>query len=88
MRKLLMALLKVYKAGVSPYLPRACRFFPSCSEYAYMALQEHGLLRGGWFAFKRIGRCHPWGGSGIDLVPEKNRLNICSHHRHERTKEG
>lgn len=88
MRKLLMALLKIYKAGVSPYLPGACRFFPSCSEYAYMALQEHGLLAGGWLALKRIGRCHPWGGSGIDSVPEKNSLNKCSHHGLERTKEG
>lgn len=88
MRKLLMALLKLYKQGISPYLPGACRFFPSCSEYAYMALQEYGLIKGFYLALKRIGRCHPWGGSGIDLVPSKKDKDRCSAHPDERTKEG
>ena len=48
-----------------------CRFTPSCSEYALEALQRHGALAGSWLALKRIGRCHPWGGCGLDPVPER-----------------
>ena len=48
-----------------------CRFEPSCSAYAMEALRVHGAFRGTWLTMKRIGRCHPWGGSGYDPVPEK-----------------
>jgi putative membrane protein insertion efficiency factor len=48
-----------------------CRFTPSCSEYALEALRRHGALAGTWLAIKRIGRCHPWGGCGLDPVPEE-----------------
>lgn len=65
----LRALIRAYQLVLSPWLGARCRFHPSCSAYAGEALQRHGLLRGGWLAAKRIGRCHPWGGSGVDLVP-------------------
>tara|TARA_Y100000996_G_scaffold149140_1_gene114857 strand:+ start:156 stop:428 length:273 start_codon:yes stop_codon:yes gene_type:complete len=48
-----------------------CRYMPSCSEYAYEALDMHGILRGGWYSTKRLCRCHPWGGHGYDPVPER-----------------
>jgi len=51
--------------------PSPCRFLPSCSEYALEAVERHGVVRGGVLALRRIGRCHPWGGQGIDPVPQK-----------------
>ena len=50
-----------------------CRFTPSCSTYALEALEAHGTVRGGWLSLRRVGRCHPWGGSGHDPVPEAGR---------------
>ncbi len=58
-----------YRACISPMLPPACRYVPTCSQYAVEAVMKHGILRGGWLALKRILRCHPWGGSGYDPVP-------------------
>ena len=51
--------------------PSPCRYYPSCSTYALEALEVHGAARGGWFTLRRLARCHPWGGHGIDLVPER-----------------
>jgi uncharacterized protein len=65
----LLALVWVYRRAVSPVLGFHCRFVPSCSEYAAEALREYGGIEGGWLMLKRIGRCHPWGGSGYDPVP-------------------
>ncbi len=67
----LLGLLRFYKHGISPYLPNACRFTPTCSEYALEAIQRFGVLKGGALAAKRIGRCHPWGGHGYDPVPRE-----------------
>ena len=50
--------------------PSPCRFWPSCSSYAVEAVERHGALRGSWLAARRLGRCHPWGGSGVDPVPD------------------
>lgn len=61
---------KAYKLILSPLLGTNCRFHPSCSEYAKDALDKHGALKGSWLAFKRIIRCNPFGGSGIDEVPK------------------
>ncbi len=61
--------IRFYKQFVSPALPSACRYEPTCSAYAYTAVERHGLLRGGWLAAKRLARCQPWGGSGYDPVP-------------------
>lgn len=65
----LIALVRLYRVAISPWLGMNCRFQPTCSSYAIEALQAHGALKGGWLALKRIGRCHPWGGSGYDPVP-------------------
>lgn len=67
----LLGAIWLYRHTVSPLLGVNCRFAPSCSEYASEALREYGGIRGGWLAVKRIGRCHPWGGSGYDPVPQR-----------------
>ena len=64
-----MGLIWVYQSTVGPSLPPACRYKPSCSEYAFAAIERHGAVRGGWLAIKRLARCQPWGGSGYDPVP-------------------
>lgn len=66
----LIQLARLYRLAISPWLGANCRFDPSCSSYAIEALQVHGVLTGTWLAVKRIGRCHPWGGSGYDPVPD------------------
>jgi uncharacterized protein len=71
-RAALIALLRVYKVVLSPLFPGACRFVPSCSDYAALAIREHGAIRGLWLATRRLARCHPYGGSGIDAVPPRN----------------
>ncbi len=63
-------LIRAYQMLLSPVLPGTCRYHPTCSEYARQAVEDHGPLTGGWLALKRIGRCHPWGGFGLDPVPE------------------
>jgi len=68
-------LVRFYQAAISPYTPSSCRYSPTCSGYALEALQKHGVIKGGWLAIKRIGSCHPWGGSGYDPVPEKEDLD-------------
>ena len=67
----LIGLVRVYQATLRPFMGGQCRYVPSCSEYALDALREHGALRGGWLAVRRILRCHPWGGFGYDPVPDK-----------------
>lgn len=64
-----MGALRVYQWSVSGWLGAACRYEPSCSEYALRAVERHGVARGGWLAARRLGRCHPLGGSGYDPVP-------------------
>ena len=61
--------IRFYRACISPLTPASCRFVPTCSEYALVAIQKYGPLKGGWLAIKRICRCHPWGGHGYDPVP-------------------
>ena len=60
-----------YRLVLSPWVGQGCRFQPTCSAYALEALEIHGALRGGWLALRRIARCHPWGGAGIDNVPPR-----------------
>jgi putative membrane protein insertion efficiency factor len=69
-QRLLLALLTVYKGFISPLFAGSCRYVPSCSEYARLAVIQHGALRGSWLAAKRLARCHPAGSSGFDPVPE------------------
>lgn len=62
--------VRAYRAVFSPWVGYNCRYHPTCSAYALEALERHGPLRGGWLALRRISRCHPLGGSGIDNVPD------------------
>ena len=66
-------LIKLYQLFISPLTPASCRYTPTCSQYTKEALQTHGLFKGGWLAIKRISSCHPWGGSGYDPVPPKEK---------------
>jgi len=68
--RLLQLLVRSYRVLVSPLMPPACRFHPSCSDYAEQALRCHGALRGSWLTAGRILRCGPWHGGGYDPVPE------------------
>lgn len=77
MAKLFQKLFKLYYLTISPFLGNRCRYAPSCSEYANQALEMHGVVKGLWLTAKRLGRCHPWGGSGFDPVPESNKN--CKH---------
>ena len=69
MNAVLRALVRGYRYFLSPLLPPACRFHPSCSAYAEEALRAHGALRGGWLAAGRLCRCGPWHPGGVDPVP-------------------
>lgn len=69
MRFLLIGLLRLYRALISPLYGQVCRYHPSCSAYALDAVSEHGSMRGSWLAVKRLGRCHPWAAGGYDPVP-------------------
>lgn len=75
-RAVLMALVRFYRSAISPWTPAACRYDPTCSAYTLEALERHGALRGSWMGLKRIMRCHPWGGSGYDPVPDHPRRRI------------
>lgn len=69
LRAVIVVLIRAYQAGVSPLLPATCRYTPSCSEYARVAVERFGACRGSWLALRRILRCHPFGGAGLDPVP-------------------
>lgn len=60
--------VKFYKYSISPLLPAACRYTPTCSQYAIDAINKYGAFKGSWIGLKRILRCHPWGGCGYDPV--------------------
>lgn len=70
MARVLLTIIAFYRKVVSPFAPPACRFTPTCSAYAEEAVRRHGAARGGWLAVRRLARCHPFGGSGFDPVPE------------------
>ncbi len=69
LHKPVTALLKFYKHRISPHLPAACRFYPTCSQYSYQAIEKYGLIKGSFLAVKRISRCHPFHPGGYDPVP-------------------
>ena len=82
-RGLLCGLIRVYQWGISPILPGNCRFHPTCSAYAIEAVSKHGAIRGAWLGLRRLLRCHPWGGSGFDPVPDPSGPQPgCSNHNH------
>ncbi len=66
---MILTAIKLYQRTISRALPPTCRFYPSCSEYAYQAIAKYGPLKGGWMALKRLGRCHPLNPGGYDPVP-------------------
>ena len=68
MRKLIVAILRLYKWALSPLLPSACRYYPSCSEYMRQAVEKYGPVRGVWMGVKRVARCHPFHQGGLDPV--------------------
>lgn len=69
LEKLLLLIIFSYRYAISPLIPARCRFYPTCSSYGIEAIRLHGGMKGAWLIVKRICRCHPWGGSGIDFVP-------------------
>ncbi|MEZ7900768.1 MAG: putative membrane protein insertion efficiency factor [Flavobacteriales bacterium] len=66
---ILIFLVRIYQYVISPILPSACRYTPSCSVYTVDAIKKHGPIKGGWLGIKRIASCNPWGGHGHDPVP-------------------
>jgi putative membrane protein insertion efficiency factor len=70
MKALCLAIIRAYQRWISPLKPASCRFYPTCSCYAYTAIERFGWLAGGWLALLRLARCHPWSPGGYDPVPE------------------
>jgi uncharacterized protein len=69
MKFLALKSIRFYKRFISPGLPSACRFEPTCSVYTYQAIEKYGVFKGGWMGIKRISRCHPFNPGGYDPVP-------------------
>ena len=67
--RVFIGIIRFYQGAISPYFPATCRYNPTCSEYGVQAIKKHGPFKGGWLTLKRIGSCHPFGGSGYDPVP-------------------
>ena len=74
--RLLLAGLRAYQGFLSPLMPSACKFYPSCSRYAYEAIARHGARRGAWLALRRLLRCRPFAPGGYDPVPESDALEM------------
>lgn len=68
-KTILLFLIRCYRCFISPLFPPCCRFYPTCSTYAMQAIEKYGAAKGGWLAFKRIIRCHPFNDGGYDPVP-------------------
>jgi putative membrane protein insertion efficiency factor len=77
---LMIGAIAAYRYAVSPLLGTNCRYEPSCACYGQEAIRRHGALRGLWLALRRLGRCHPWGGMGYDLVPDASPAAPFGHH--------
>ena len=76
-RRLIINIIKVYQAVISPFYPPCCRFYPTCSQYAIEAISRNGVLFGAWLSLKRILRCHPFGETGYDPVPKNPTRKDC-----------
>ena len=73
LRRLAILQIRIYQKIISPLLPGVCRYRPTCSEYMAEAIQTHGIVKGLYLGTRRLLRCHPWGGSGYDPVPPKEK---------------
>ncbi len=69
MTTIVLGLIRFYKRFISPMLGSNCRFYPTCSQYTYEAIERYGVLKGGWMGIRRIARCQPWSKGGFDPVP-------------------
>jgi putative membrane protein insertion efficiency factor len=69
--------IQFYQKAISRYLPSSCRYEPTCSQYAFEAIENFGATRGGWLTIKRLARCHPFAASGYDPVPEVDSSRDC-----------
>ena len=81
MRHVIRLLIRAYQLGISPLLGARCRYYPSCSQYALEAVNQHGSVRGGWLAIRRLARCHPFHPGGYDPVPSHSSQ---ARHAHDR----
>ena len=72
----LIFIIKIYQFILSPLIGQNCRYLPTCSEYAIESLKLHGLLRGSFFAIRRILKCHPFGGHGFDPIPKRKKNKV------------
>ncbi len=71
MKGVILLFILFYKKVISPIKPRTCRYYPTCSQYAYQAIEKFGLIKGLYYGMKRIIRCHPFSKGGYDPIPEK-----------------
>ncbi len=71
MKHIALLLIRFYQRCISPLFPAKCRFYPTCSAYAFTAIERFGFFRGGWLALRRILKCHPFHPGGVDPVPEQ-----------------
>ena len=76
---MLLAAIRMYQMFFSAWMPSACKFYPSCSQYAVNAVQLHGARRGSWLALRRLARCHPFTRGGVDLVPDAAEFSCHGH---------
>ena len=76
---MLLAAIRMYQTFFSAWMPSACKFYPSCSQYAANAVQLHGARRGSWLALRRLARCHPFTRGGVDLVPDAEEFSCDVH---------
>ncbi|MEO0424985.1 MAG: membrane protein insertion efficiency factor YidD [Pseudomonadota bacterium] len=79
MRSLIRFFIRCYRWGISPFLPRSCRFYPSCSTYALEAFERYPLAKAGELTVKRLAKCHPWHAGGYDPLPEAPTHNDVAH---------
>jgi len=84
-QRLLLALIRGYRFVLSPWVGGSCRYWPTCSEYAYDAIEAHGTLRGGWLMLGRLVRCQPYGAGGVDPVPQTFQWRCACGTAHERS---
>lgn len=69
MKRAAILTIQFYQKAVSPYLPSACRYIPTCSQYSQEAIERYGVIKGSWMGLTRLARCHPLGAKGYDPVP-------------------